>query len=80
MVHFKVRGGLASFFVATALILSLPSQAGAQASNSGTGLVGEYFDNFDLSGTRANRVDAQVNTLEFNAGPGPLPALPLGRY
>jgi hypothetical protein len=78
MVHFKVRGGLASFFVATALILSLPSQAGAQASNSGTGLVGEYFDNFDLSGTRANRVDAQVNTLEFNAGPGPLPALPLG--
>ena len=78
MVDSKVRGGLASILVATALILALPSTASAQASNTGTGLVGEYFDNFDLSGTRANRIDAQVNTLEFNAGPGALPQLPIG--
>ena len=48
MLHSNIRGGLAALGAVVALMLALPSSASAQAADLGTGLWGEYFENFDF--------------------------------
>src|SRR5258706_1084779 len=60
-----VRGLLVAVALSSAMMALVPSQAHAQASDTGTGLWGEYFDTLDFQGARPTRLDPTVDFQNF---------------